>query len=91
MLYERAKKEVEAISEQISSIKCQLEAFPPGKLICCNHKTHTKWYHKNQEQKSYIPKAKTDKYFFVNVDMSTEYSSYFVPVVFTSIFCSPFT
>lgn len=50
MLYERAKKEVEAISEQISSIKCQLEAFPPGKLICCNHKTHTKWYHKNQEQ-----------------------------------------
>lgn len=57
MLYERAKKEVEAISEQISSIKCQLEAFPPGKLICCNHKTHTKWYHKNQEQKSYISKA----------------------------------
>ncbi len=33
MLYERAKREYEAVSEQINSIKCQLETFPPGKLI----------------------------------------------------------
>lgn len=57
MLYRQAKKEYEIISEQICSLKNQLETFPPGKLICCNHKTHTKWYHKYQGQKVYIPKS----------------------------------
>ncbi|MGN0165577.1 MAG: ATPase [Lachnospiraceae bacterium] len=57
MLYERAKKEYETLTEQICSLKCQLETFPPGKLICCNHKTYTKWYHKDQGQREYIPKS----------------------------------
>lgn len=57
MLYERAKKEYETLMEQICLLKCQLETFPPGKLICCNHKTYTKWYHKNQGQRVYIPKS----------------------------------
>ena len=57
MLYERAKREYEVVSEQINSLKCQLETFPPGKLICCNHNTKTKWYHKYQDQRIYIPKS----------------------------------
>ncbi len=57
MLFERAKKEYEDLMKQICSLKCQLETLPPGKLICCNHKTYTKWYQKNQGQRVYIPKS----------------------------------
>ena len=57
MLYERARKEYETLTEQICSLKSQLETYPPGKLICCNHKTYTKWYRKDKGQKEYIPKS----------------------------------
>lgn len=57
MLYQQAKKELETIFEQICSLENQLETFPPGKLICCNHNTKTKWYHKNQGKRVYIPKS----------------------------------
>lgn len=57
MLYQQAKKELETICEQICSLENQLETFPPGKLICCNHNTKTKWYHKNQGKRVYIPKS----------------------------------
>lgn len=58
MLYQRAKRENEDILEQISLLKCKLETFPPGKLICCSYKTYTKWYHKLNGSRTYIPKSK---------------------------------
>ena len=57
MLYERAKKEYETLMEQICLIQSQLETLPPGKLICCNHNSYTKWYHKYQDHRAYIPKS----------------------------------
>ena len=30
--------------------------MPPGKLICCHHKNHCKWYHRTDKNKSYISK-----------------------------------
>lgn len=35
--------------------------MPPGKLICCHHKNHCKWYHQYSNSKSYI--SKKDKSF----------------------------
>lgn len=31
--------------------------MPPGKLICCNHNNHTKWYRSDGHHKFYIPKS----------------------------------
>jgi len=56
MLYERIITEHQRLENQIESIKSKLKKLPPGKLICCNHQNHTKWYQSDGHQKTYISK-----------------------------------
>lgn len=55
-LYERIKSEYKRLDEQINSVKSKLSQLPPGKLICCTHNNHTKWYQSDGHNKSYLSK-----------------------------------
>lgn len=52
------KAEQLRLENQINSIKRQLEALPPGKLICSHNGRYSKWYQSDGHTKSYIPKEK---------------------------------
>lgn len=56
MLYERIIAEQKRLDFLIQSIKSELQKLPPGKLVCCNHQHHTKWYQSDGHHKTYIPK-----------------------------------
>lgn len=55
-LYQRILSEYQRIDNQIQSIRKEISKLPSGKLICCNHNNHSKWYHSDGHYKSYIPK-----------------------------------
>lgn len=56
MLYERMLSEHTRLTTQITALKEQLKALPPGKLICAKNGTNYKWYQNNGSGKIYIPK-----------------------------------
>lgn len=41
----------------INEIQNHLKTLPPGKLICCNDKTKSRWYLSDSHNKSYLPKS----------------------------------
>lgn len=56
MLYDRIFKEYQNIQTQITSLEQKLKSFPKGKLICCHHGKHCKYYQSDGHTKTYIPK-----------------------------------
>ncbi len=56
-LYQRILKENQRLQRKIEDIQSLLSSYPQGKLICCHHQNHCKWYHSNGHQKTYIPKS----------------------------------
>lgn len=56
MIYERMLSEYKHLDSQISSIKGQLQALPPNKLICTQNGNRYKWYQSDGHTKTYIPK-----------------------------------
>lgn len=57
MVYERIKHEYDILCDRIRRIQQELQALPPGKLICCHQPNTTKWYLSNGHQRIYIPKS----------------------------------
>lgn len=55
-IHERMLSEQKSLDNQINSIKEQLKAFPPGKLICVQNGKYSKWFQSDGHIKSYIPK-----------------------------------
>ena len=57
MIYKRIAREQEKLQQQIASLQEQLADSPAGKLICCHHNNHFKWYRSDGHTKEYIPKS----------------------------------
>lgn len=57
MTYKKIAREQEKLQQQISSLQNQLADYPEGKLICCHHNSHFKYYLSNGHTKEYIPKS----------------------------------
>jgi len=57
MLYNEISNQHCHLQTKIGALKKSLTDFPDGKLICCHHKNHYKWYLSDGHAKTYIPKS----------------------------------
>lgn len=56
MIYEQIMKENKKIEQQIKSIQSQLTKLPEGQIYCSSSGKHTKWFRREEQAQTYIPK-----------------------------------